>query len=261
MPTAKPLVPWLGGKRKLMPIILQHTPEHHTYLSAFFGGGADLFLKPRSKVEVVNDKNRELINLYRMVREHPEYLIQQTQSYIPSRADFERLRDTDPGALTEIQRAVRMLYIVKLCFGSKVTSPTYGPYVFQKPKYNRAALQADIDGANERLNQVSVETMGYAEFIGKYAKKSRHRIHLFLDPPYYGGEKDYGKGLFDRSDFEVIRDLCRSLPDNVTFLLTINDVPAIRELFAEFRIVPVESAYTVSASGQVTGKQLLVMNY
>ena len=74
---SKPIIPWLGGKRKLADTILPIFPEHSCYVEPFCGAAALYFLKPPSEVEVLNDINGELINLYRVVKHHLEELYKQ----------------------------------------------------------------------------------------------------------------------------------------------------------------------------------------
>ncbi|WP_311200236.1 hypothetical protein [Leisingera sp. M658] len=68
-----------------------------------------------------------------------------------------------------------------------------------------------------------------------------------MDPPYWGGENDYGKGLFDRSQFEKMAGVLAGIRGK--FLLSINDRPEIRELFAAFRFEEVSLKYTVFKRG------------
>ena len=75
MPTApakaRPIIPWIGGKRRLVKHILPLIPSHQCYVEPFAGGAALFFLKPdKAKVEVLNDINGDLINLYRVVQHH-----------------------------------------------------------------------------------------------------------------------------------------------------------------------------------------------
>ena len=73
----KPLIPWIGGKRKLAPFLLPLFPNHtnHTcYVEPFCGAAALFFMKEPSEVEVLNDINSDLVNLYRVVKYHLEEL-------------------------------------------------------------------------------------------------------------------------------------------------------------------------------------------
>src|SRR5690606_20219578 len=73
-----PIVPWIGGKRRLAKTILPLFPDHQCYVEPFAGGAAMFFMRPEpAKVEVLNDRNSELVNLYRIVQHHLEELVRQ----------------------------------------------------------------------------------------------------------------------------------------------------------------------------------------
>lgn len=63
---ANPIIPWLGGKRRLADTIIPHFPAHQCYVEVFAGGAALYFMRPPAEVEVINDINGELVNLYRV---------------------------------------------------------------------------------------------------------------------------------------------------------------------------------------------------
>jgi len=91
-----------------------------------------------------------------------------------------------------------------------------------------------------RLAGVMIECLPFADFIERY---DRPDCLFYLDPPYFGGENDYGKGMFSRADFEKIAETLRGLKG--MFLLSINDTPEIRRTFAGFDIEEVATTYTV----------------
>ncbi len=66
----KPVVPWMGGKRRLAKHLLPLFPAHQTYVEPFAGGAALFFMKQPAKVEIINDVNGELVNLYRVIKNH-----------------------------------------------------------------------------------------------------------------------------------------------------------------------------------------------
>lgn len=121
---ATPLVPWMGGKRKLADRILPLFPDHHCYVEPFCGAAALFFLKEPSLVEVINDINGDIVNLYRVVKHHLEELHKQFKWVVVSRQNWEWLRSTPVETLTDVQRAARFLYLQKLTFGGNATSLT-----------------------------------------------------------------------------------------------------------------------------------------
>ena len=74
---AMPIIPWIGGKRRLADRIIPQFPSHTCYVEVFAGGAALYFMRPPAEVEVLNDINGELINLYRVVKNHLEEFVRQ----------------------------------------------------------------------------------------------------------------------------------------------------------------------------------------
>lgn len=107
---AMPIVPWIGGKRRLADILIPRFPPHTCYVEVFAGAAALFFLRPPAEVEVLNDVNDDLVNLYRVVQHHPEEFIRQFKWALSSRQVFKWLSDTPPETLTDIQRASRFYY-------------------------------------------------------------------------------------------------------------------------------------------------------
>src|SRR6266849_6347984 len=106
-----PIVPWLGGKRRLADIIIPRFPPHTCYVEVFAGGAALYFLRPPAEVEVINDLNGDLVNLYRVVQNHLEEFVRQFKWALSSREMFKWSQLQSPATLTDIQRAARFYYL------------------------------------------------------------------------------------------------------------------------------------------------------
>ncbi len=113
----KPIIPWIGGKRRLARHILPLFPAHTCYVEPFCGAAALFFSKAPAKAEVLNDINGELVNLYRVVQHHLEEFLRQFKWALTSRQIFKWLQATPPEPLTDIQRAARFFYLQKNAFG------------------------------------------------------------------------------------------------------------------------------------------------
>ena len=79
---------------------------------------------------------------------------------------------------------------------------------------------------------------------------------FYLDPPYFGGESDYGKGVFSRGDFGRMAVALRGIKGR--FLLSINDTPEIRQAFDGFAMVEVELTYSINGGKGTPAKELIV---
>lgn len=82
------IVPWIGGKRRLADILITRFPPHSCYVEVFAGAAALFFLRPPTEVEVLNDINDDLVNLYRVVQHHPEEFTHRCKWALSSRQVF-----------------------------------------------------------------------------------------------------------------------------------------------------------------------------
>ena len=84
-------ISWIGGKKSLRDDILARLPpEYDKYIEVFGGAGWVLFRKPQDrKVEVYNDFNSNLVNLFRCVRDKPNKLKYKSRYVLNSREDFD----------------------------------------------------------------------------------------------------------------------------------------------------------------------------
>ena len=121
-PFVLPILKWVGGKRQLLDSIEPLIPKCSTYYEPFIGGGAVLFSRQPDKA-VINDSNRELINVYLTIKEEPEALIEKLNEHKEknSEAYFYRIRALDRDKkvferMTNVERAARSIYLNKTCY-------------------------------------------------------------------------------------------------------------------------------------------------
>ena len=126
----------MGGKRRLAKQIIPHVEGYRTYVEPFAGGAVIFFMKEASPVEVINDLNGELVNLYGIVKYHLDEFVRHFRWAIVSREEFIMAKRVDPGTLTDVQRAARFYYLQKLAFGGKVSGQTFGTAKTSPPKLN-----------------------------------------------------------------------------------------------------------------------------
>lgn len=105
------------------------------------------------------------------------------------------------------------------------------------------------------LRDVTIERLDWSKFVEAY---DRPATLFYLDPPYYDCEKDYGVGVFAKSDFTRMAEQLSAIEG--AFILSLNDVPAVREIFAAFTVVSVELTYSINGPAPVTAREVLIMN-
>ena len=110
-------ITWIGGKKLLRNKIVEMFPKSDIdrYIEVFGGVGWVLFHKDQhAKLEVFNDVNSNLINLYRCVKYHCEELQKELDWILISRETFfDYKQQIDTRGLTDIQRAARFFFIIK----------------------------------------------------------------------------------------------------------------------------------------------------
>nr|WP_235695062.1 DNA adenine methylase [Agrobacterium vitis] len=171
---------------------------------------------------------------------------------ITSRREFERLRACAPATLTDLERAARFRYLQKLTFGGKVSGQTFGVQYEGSARFNLTRLAPLLEDVHERLAGVVIENLDWLALINRY---DRPGVLFYLDPPYFGCEDDYGKALFGPEQFEVLADRLKGLQGG--FILSINDRPEIREIFAAFSVEGAELTYSVSGGKGKEARKLI----
>lgn len=239
----RPIIPWIGGKRRLAPFILPLFPQHTCYVEPFCGAAGLLFAKPPSDVEVLNDINGELVNLYRVVKHHLEEFIRQFKWALTSRQIYKWHQITDPSTLTDIQRAARFFYLQKLAFGARVEGQSFGTATTSGPRLNLLRLEEDLSDAHLRISDVTIENLPWTDCIQRY---DRPHTLFYCDPPYWQTE---GYGVeFGFEHYERMASLMASVAG--VMIVSINDHPDIREVFRDFPMKAVDITYTVGGGGQ-----------
>ncbi|MDT8718206.1 DNA adenine methylase [Clostridium sp. 19966] len=249
----KPPIARMGGKSKLRKKIIEKLPEHLCYVEPFFGVGWVYFGKIPSQVEVINDVNGELINLFKMIKYHaPE--IQRLMEYeISARDLFSDYKSQNIEKLTELQRAIRFIYTVSQSFASKGISYGYGTTTKPSPQIFNTGNLTDL---KERLRNTYIENLSFEKIIEKY---DREHTVFFCDPPYY--ETDGYGNEFKEKEHLILLDTLKSIKGK--FLLTLNDHPKVREWYKDYNMQEVQVMYSVAKKSEARKNynELIITNY
>ena len=260
----KPVSPaagYLGGKRNLARRIcaIIQSVDHDGYAEPFVGmGGIFLRRAARPRFEAINDISGDVTTLFRVVRRHYQALVDELEWLPTSRAEFDRLRAVDPESLTDIERAARFLYLQRLRFGGNPRG-VFGVDLRSPARFNLARLRATLEDIRDRLQPVVIERLPYADFIRRY---DRAGMLFYLDPPYWGCERDYGAGIFERADFERLAVQLGGIAGK--FILSINDTPGARAVFSPFHMRAVDVSYSIATAATGRAKkagELIVTNF
>ena len=215
------------------------------YIEVFGGGASVLFHRERhAKTEIYNDLDSGLVNLFRCAKFHRTELQKEISGYFNARQFFGELKaKMELPGLTDIQRAAMFFVVVRLSFGANMR--TFGG----QPRN----LSADcLELVEKRLENVVIENLDFGELIKKYDDKNSL---FYCDPPYSNSERYYDK-RFAPEDHQRLKAILSQIQGR--FILSYNDSEKIRELYRDFKIVPVRRQNNMSEGFY---KELIIKNF
>ena len=216
---------WVGGKKLLRDdVIIRMPPFYEKYIEVFGGAGWVLFRKSHeNEVEVFNDLNSNLVNLYRCVRDNPAKLKYKLRYVLNSREDFRWIAFLHKkGVFTrfhDYDRAAKFYQLIRYSYGSALDSFASQPH----------SIWGDfplIDMASRCLQKVIIENQDFEVLIKHYDSPVSF---FYCDPPYFATESYYKDVGFTKKDHIRLRDTLVGIKGK--FLVSYNDCPEIRKLW------------------------------
>lgn len=246
---------WVGGKKALRNIILAEFPPVPTtkYVEVFGGAGWVFFAKEKhpKQLEVYNDFDSDLVNLYRCIKHHREALEQELDFLFQSHEIFYDYKSQmQCRGLTDLQRAARYFYLIKESFGSKKDS-----FATSKKRINLTINR--FKEVQDRLQGVLVENRDFEKLIHLYDSED---TLFYLDPPYHGTERYYNVSFTD-DDHYRLNALLKGVKGK--FILSYNDDTFVRDLYSDFNIQTAVRNNTLGSHSNNAEKfaELIIKNY
>ncbi|MBB4041991.1 DNA adenine methylase [Microvirga flocculans] len=253
---ARPAAAYIGGKKQLSARLIEliERVPHKTYAEPFVGmGGVFLRRGFAPKAEVINDVSGDVTTFFRILQRHYVPFMEMLRYQLASRKEFERLAATDPTTLTDLERAARFLYLQRTAYGGKVRGRNFGVSAGMPARFDVTKLAPLLEEVHERLAGVVIECLPYGEFIERY---DGAETLFYLDPPYFGSEDDYGKGVFGREDFNRLAAQLRGIKGMA--IVSLNDAPEVRAAFEGFDWEEVGLTYTVNETNPIEAQELII---
>ena len=263
------MIPYFGGKSYTAPWIISNFPKDYkdlTYCEVFGGGGWVLFKKEPSVVEIYNDLNKDLVNLFLVIRDNYKEFTHQAEWSLHSRVMFELAKEKlqDDACLVQTERAIHYAISKVQSFSASGTAWAYN---ISRLKFSGKWLPflRRLELINTRLKKVQIECLDFEKLITKYDTKS---TFFYLDPPYIGGERYYKSRLVDfkKEDHERLSEILKKI--NGKFLLSYYDHEDVRRLYKTFnKKIKEVPKYSVGnfkrdiKQRKPIGREMLIMNY
>ena len=272
----KPFVKWAGGKRQIIDKLKKYVPnEFDTYYEPFVGGGALLFeLSP--KKAVINDSNKELMNVYNVLCDEDKFnkMCRLLNSYEVKHSEkfFYEIRNKDRSKasynrLSDYTKAARTIYLNKACFNGlyRVNSRNE----FNVPFGKKSKINT-YDGGNLitvsnylTMNDVKILSVDFEESVMD-AKKGDF---VYFDPPYDSDTSTFNSYTEEGFGKEEQRRLARVFKEldarGVYVMLSNHNTTLVRELYDGYNIYVIEAKRNINSNGSKRGKveEVIITNY
>ncbi|MBN2835732.1 MAG: DNA adenine methylase [Candidatus Delongbacteria bacterium] len=270
-----PFLKWVGGKRQLMPLIVEHLPKNikeFKYIEPFIGGGA-VFFSLQPKNAIINDYNEELINVYIAIKDHLDELITDLKNHKNESEYFYQIRGLDRTQdfknLSSVKRASRIIYLNKTCFNGLYRVNNAGEFnaPFGRYKNPNIVNEPILKAVNKYLNSnnIIIKSGDYTEVLNE----ANERTFVYLDPPYHPISENsnftgYIQGGWNIFDQIRLREACDELnAKGVKFLLSNSSSPLIIDQYRHYAISTVKANRAINSDGSNRGEvdELLIRNY
>lgn len=269
-----PVVKWVGGKRQILDKIIKYVPKNFTtYHEPFIGGGAVLFgIQPNKAV--VNDINGDLINLYQIIKDSVEDLIQDLRKHKNEEEYFYLVRELDRdkekyGQLTPVAKASRVIFLNKTCYNGLFRVNRAGEFnsPFGNYKNPNIVNEITLKAVSKYFNKANIifNNKDYEEVLMSVRKGS----FVYLDPPYdpisdTASFTGYDKGGFDRDEQTRLKRVCDRLNEKgINFLISNSATELIFELYKNYKIEIIQAKRTINSNPNKRGEidEVLVRNF
>jgi len=270
-----PFLKWVGGKRQIIPEILTHLPKNISslnYCEPFIGGGA-LFFHLEPKKAIINDYNDELINVYKVIKNNLEELLNDLRKHENNPEYFYQIRGIDRQPLfeelTNIQRASRVIYLNKTCFNGLYRVNSLGEFnsPFGRYVHPNIVNEPVLRAVSKYLNSSDITILNgdYEKVLNAVTSDT----FVYLDPPYHPISESsnftgYVQGGWTERHQIRLKKACDDLDKKgVKFLLSNSSAPFIKELYSEYKTHSINANRSINSVGEKRGQieELLIKNY
>jgi len=196
----RPLLRYHGGKWRMAPNLIAMFPEHRVYVEPFGGGASVLLQKPRSPAEIYNDLDREIVNVFREMRDNGAALIDKLQFTPFSREEFNLSREPAADALEQARRTIVRSF---MGYGTTLTRVNVGNGEVQRTGFRRLRRDSTTTAADwqglpeaflaifERLQGVVIEHMDACAVMQEHDAVD---TLFYVDPPYVHSARQAKQG-------------------------------------------------------------------
>jgi len=268
---ARPFLKWAGGKSRLISQYEEYLPDPDSiqrYYEPFIGSAA-LFFHLQPPVAHLSDRNRKLVEVYEVVRDDVEDLIEALQPHKNEKAYYYEVRAQDPADLTKVERAARLIYMNKTCYNGLYRENQKGEFNVPFGRYKRPKIcdRPRLRAASAALQGVHLQAADFEDAVAGAGEGD----FIYFDPPYVplnatSSFTGYSRFGFDEADHRRLAATYRELHGRgCRVMLSNSSAPLVYELYedSEFRSIPIQASRSINSKADQRGPvtELLILNY
>ena len=234
---ARPFLKWVGGKRQLLPVLMNHVPQKFgTYHEPFIGGGA-LFFSVMPKKAVLSDTNERLVRTWLGIKNNVQDVISLLKTYQHSKKFFLSMRSTEIDLKSDAEVAAWMIYLNKTAYNGLYRVNRSNVFNVPFGSYKNPAICDEINllACSEALKDT---VLLHEDFSGVLIR-ARKGDFVYFDPPYVPLSATsmftgYTAEGFDQEEQLRLRDVALELKRRgVKVLLSNSAAGFVRQIYSD----------------------------
>jgi DNA adenine methylase len=240
------VIPYYGGKYEMSKRLIPLIPPHERYFEVFAGGLSMFFRKKKAKWNVLNDIDRNIVNLYTCVLEEYDELAKYLFWLPKSRELFVNYRDEikeeRPFKIPDPYQAAKYFYSIRYSFNKLIHTP------FAMNKDLKKDFADELRYSREFIGGATIENLDFAELVTRY--KTRANDFWYLDPPYFVAtekaeqKRDYYMNTFNADDHLRMKESVDIIHQSgAKFMVSYDHREEVYELYKEYNVQTINIVY------------------
>lgn len=266
-----PVLKWAGGKRQLINELTSRMPDTYgRYFEPFIGGGALFFhLKPDNAY--ISDINPELINVYQVIRNNVDELIENLKSHKNDKDYFFEIRNIDRtpeySKWSNVEKASRLIFLNRTCFNGLYRVNSKGQFNVPFGGYSNPRIldENNLRNCSKVFQNTQIENTDFSKILDLVTKDD----FVYFDPPYLPVNKTSSFTSYSKEGFGVemqykLKEVCDELTKKgVRFMLSNSHTEIILDLYKDYNLDVVMASRAINSVASKRGKiqEVIYTNY
>jgi DNA adenine methylase len=267
--TLRPILRWAGSKRKLLHHLLPYWDEGGEATSKYiepFMGSASYFFSISPEEAILSDINEDLVNCYRVLRDHPRKLRNIASAIPRNKETYYEIREINLSKEGVLKRAAYFLYLNRNCFNGLYRTNLSGKFnvPFGAHKSGEMPSLEEFYALSKVLAKAKIICSDYKNILDESVSEGDF---VYLDPPYIIPNErvfsEYSASVFDSRELNILVQKLHEIElKGAKFLLSFAASEHAEEIFSNWNISEIRVYRSMSSkvSSRKKTKEFIVSN-